>query len=337
MQKAAQDAGGSAINLDDATEQEFPDTDLARTVFAAAPNTVTAPAKGALGWHIVRVTNVTPGSEQSFDAVKDALREQVLTSKAADLMYDRANKVDNVIGSGAGLDEMPSDLGLAGLAGTLDAQGNTADGTPAPIPGAAELKAALIKAAFETQKGDPLRLVEVQTPSTGGSAYYALSVEDVLPPAVKSFDTVKDQVAADRMRDAQRHAQEQAAAKLLADVKGGRSLADAAAVAGVTVRRSPLVTRRGTAEGMPPQLAQVVFGLKPGEPTMVETGDGFVVAVPAEIIDTDPKADPTGYGQVREVVTRSISSDLANVFADALRTRAAPSINQPIVDNVIGQ
>ena len=50
---------------------------------------------------------------------------------------------------------------------------------------------------------------------------------------------------ADWTRDAQRHAQEQAAAKLLAAVKGGQSLADAAAVAGVTVRRTPLVARGG--------------------------------------------------------------------------------------------
>jgi peptidyl-prolyl cis-trans isomerase D len=337
MQKAAQDAGGSAITLDDATEREFPDADLARTVFAATPEKVTEPSKGSLGWHLVRVTKVTPGSEQGFDAVKDALREQVLTNKAADLMYDRANKVDNVLGSGASLDEMPSDLGLVGVAGTLDAEGNTADGTPAPIPGPAELKAALIKAAFETQKGDPLRLVEVQTPSTGGSAYFALSVEDVLPPSVKSFDAVRNQLATDWARDAQRHSQEQAAAKLLATVKGGKSLADAAAVAGVTVRRTPLITRGGTAEGVPSQLAQALFTMKPGEATMVETNDGFIVAVPADIIDTDPKDDPTGYSQVRQVVTRSIGADLATVFADALRTRAEPRINQPVLDTVTGQ
>ena len=111
MQKAAQDAGGSAIALDDATEREFPDADLARTVFAATPDTVTGPDKGALGWHVVRVTKVTPGSEQSFDEVKDALRERGARRQGGDLMYDRANKVDNVLGSGAGLDEMPSDLG----------------------------------------------------------------------------------------------------------------------------------------------------------------------------------------------------------------------------------
>lgn len=337
MQKAAQDAGGSAIALDDATERQFPDADLARTVFAAAPDTVAEPVKGAGTWHIVKVTKVTPGSERTFDSVKDALRNDVLAAKAADMIYDRANKVDNVLGGGASLDEMPSDLGLAGVLGTLDAAGNTADGTPAPVPGPAELKAALVKAAFETQKGDPPRLIEVQTPSTGGSAYYALSVEDVTPPSVKPFDTVKDQVAADWTHDAQRHVQEAAAAKLLATVKGGQSLADAAAVAGVTMRRTPLVTRGGAAEGMPQQLEQPLFALKQGEPTMMETSDGFVVAVPAEIVEAEPKADPTGYSQVRQAVSRSIGSDLASVFADALRERAQPRINQSALDNVSGQ
>jgi peptidyl-prolyl cis-trans isomerase D len=337
MQKSAQDAAGSAVALDDASEREFPDADLARAVFAATPDAVSEPAKGALGWHVIRVTKVSPGSERGFAEAKDELREQVLTSKAADLMYDRANKVDNVLGSGAGIDEMPSDLGLAGVAGTLDAQGNTKDGTPAPIPGPAELRSALIKAAFEVQKGDPLRLVEVQTPSTGGSAYYAISVEDVAPPSIKPFDEVKEQVAADWARDVQRHAQEQAAAKVLAAVKGGQSLADAATVAAVTVRRTPLVTRGAGAEGIPQQLAQPLFGLKPGEPTMVEAGDEFIVAVPAEIVEANPEADPAGYGQVREAVSRSIGGDLAAVFADALRVRAQPRINQPVLDNVIGQ
>jgi peptidyl-prolyl cis-trans isomerase D len=337
MQKAAQDAGGSAVALDDATEQEFPDADLGRSVFAAAPDSVSDPAKGALGWHVLRVTKITPGSTQSFDDAKAEIRSQMLSAKAAELMYDRANKVDNVLGSGASIDEIPSDLGLAGVAGTLNVEGNTKDGTPAPLPGPAELRSALIKAAFEAQKGDPLRLVEVQTPSTGGSAYYAISVEDVTPPAEKPFDEVKAQVAADWTRDARRHAQEQAAAKLLAAVKGGQSLADAATVAGVTVRRTPLITRDGGAEGMPPQLGQTLFSLKPGEPTMGASGDEYIVAVPAEIVEADPKADPAGYAQVREAVARSSAGDLATVFADALRERAQPKINQSVVDTVTGQ
>jgi peptidyl-prolyl cis-trans isomerase D len=337
MQKAAQVAGGSAISLEDATEEQFPDPELAKSVFAATPNAVVGPAKGTLGWHVVRVNNVVAGSSRSFDDVKDVLRNQVLARKAADLMYDRANKVDDVLGTGAGLDQMPSDLGLVGIAGTLDAQGVTPAGTPAPIPGPPELKAALIKAAFDAQKGEPGQLVEVQTPSTGGSAYYALSLQDVIPPAAKPFDDVKEQVATDWTRNAQRHAEETAAAKLLAAVKGGQSLADAAAVAGVTVRRSPLVTHDAQTDGMPPQLAQVLFGMKKGEPAMVETPDAFIVAVPAEIVEVDPKTDPAGYDQIRAVVLRSVATDIGTVFADALRTRAEPRINQPVLDSITGQ
>ncbi len=88
---------------------------------------------------------------------------------------------------------------------------------------------------------------------------------------------------------------------------------------------------------MPPQLEQPLFALKQGEPTMVETGDAFVVAVPAEIVEADPKADPTGYAQVREAVARSVGSDLAAVLADALRERTQPRINQSALDNVSGQ
>ena len=67
MQKAAQDAGGSAIALDDATERRVPRCRTwRRAVFAAAPDTVTGPDKGALGWHVVRVTKVTPGSEHEL-------------------------------------------------------------------------------------------------------------------------------------------------------------------------------------------------------------------------------------------------------------------------------
>jgi hypothetical protein len=88
---------------------------------------------------------------------------------------------------------------------------------------------------------------------------------------------------------------------------------------------------------MPPQLGQLLFSLKPGEPTMSESGDEFIVAVPAEIVEADPKADPTGYAQVREAVVRSSAGDLATVFADALRERSRPQINQPVVDTVTGQ
>src|SRR6185437_2815572 len=167
MQQEAQAAGGSGVELTDAKEAEFPSPELGKAVFAAAPDTVGEPIHSPLGWNVVRVTKVTPGSERGFDQVKDELRDRVLAEKATDLMYDRANKVDNILGSGTGLDQLPTDLGLGAVTGTLDAEGNTPQGQPAPIPGPPELRSAIATAAFQAQKGDPPHLIEVPTPSTG--------------------------------------------------------------------------------------------------------------------------------------------------------------------------
>lgn len=335
MQAAAQEAGGAGVALDDATESQFPDPDLSKAVFAAAPDAVAGPVKGALGWYVLKVTAATPGSNPSLEEVKDQVKERLIADKAADMVYDRANKVDSLLANGTALADMPGDLGLTGIQGTMDAMGMTQDGEPAPIPGAAELRTAIIAAAFQARPGDPPRLTEVATPSAGGTAYFALVIDDILPTALKPFDTVKEQVAEDWKADQQRRAQEEAASKMLAAVKGGQSFADAATVAGVTLRTTPELTRSQPVEGVAPEVQRAAFGLKPNDPTMLETADGFVVMSVTKIIEPDPKTDATGYDQLRTMIGRSIGADLSNTFVEALRQRANPRINQKNFDQIV--
>ena len=335
MQETAKADGAAAITQDDATEVQFPDPDLARAVFSGPEGSVSAPVKGALGWFVVKVTHIVPGAETTFEQAKDSLRAQVLASKAADVIYDRANRIDQLLGNGTSLDDMPGDLGLIGVAGTLDAKGDTPDGTPAPIPGPPELKAAIVAAAFQAHQGDLPRLTEVPTPGTGGSAYYALSLESVIPPGEKPFDAVKDKVAEDWKQDQRRRAQEKAATAMMTAVQGGRSFSDAATVAGVTPALSPLVTRGQGNPAIPADLQRIMFGLKKGEATMVETPEGFMVAQLTEIVKPDAGADKTGYDEARTAVTRSLGSDVETVFIDAVRQRARPQFNKQAFDSVV--
>jgi peptidyl-prolyl cis-trans isomerase D len=336
MQKQAQADGGSAVELTDTLESGLPTAQLGHDVFAAAPDTVAGPTQGPGGWQVIKVTKVTPGSTETFEQAKPALRDRLLAEKASNMIYERANKLDNVLGTGASLDQLPSDLGLVGITGTMDAQGKTPEGTPAPIPGGSQVRQAIIDAAFKAQKDAPPRLTEVPLQG-GGSAYYALTVENIIPPAEKPYAEVKDQVLADWTHDAVRHTQEVAAAHLLTAVKNGQKLADAAAVAGLQVRRTPLSGREKAVSGMPPELLRPLFGLKPGEPTMVQTPDGFLVAVPAEIELPDAAKDPADYSQVQALLTRQMGTDVAEIFAQALRHRAQPRINQTKLDSISAQ
>ena len=134
--------------------------------------------------------------------------------------------------------------------------------------------------------------------------------------------------------------QEQAAAKLLAAVKGGQSLDDAATVAGVTVRRTAARhARRQRPKECRRSLRRPLFSLKPGEPTMVESARR-ASSSPCRPRSSRPtrRRDPAGYAQVREAVAalerQTISPPYSPTRCASARSR---KINQPVVDTVTGQ
>ena len=333
IQAAAKTADGVALPLDDAARDAFPDPDLAAAVFAAPANTVTGPVKGGLGWYVMKVTRIAPGSEKSFDSVKAELKDRVLAEKATDIIYARANTLDNLLGNGTQLDDLPGDLGLIAVTGSLNAEGKTAEGEAAPLPDPPELRTALIAAAFQMRIGDPIRLTEAKTPS--GPAYFAVAVETIDPPGIKPFEDVKDRAGADWTFDQQRRAQEQAATAMVTAIQGGRTFADAATIAGVVPHMSPTVARGDGSAGVPPELLRVLFGLKKDEPTMVETPTGFVVAIPAEIVELSPDGDKIAFEKMRLDLSRNIAQDYVTVFQEAVRQRANPRVNQANFDQIV--
>jgi peptidyl-prolyl cis-trans isomerase D len=336
MQEAAKAEGAAPVELTDAVRSEIPAPELAEAVFAAAADKVAGPVRSALGWHVVRVTKVVPGVVRPFEEVRAQLDTQLRNERAADALFDRANKVDDLLSGGTPLDEMPGDLGLTGVMGTLDARGLTAEGQPAPIPGGDELRNALILAAFQAQKDEPPRLIEGPRKPGVLSGFYAFVVEDIMPPAPRPYEEVAEAVLADWTASAIRRSQEEAAAKILEAVKGGQSLADAAVIADLPVRRLPEISRGARpAEEVPLQLVNPIFELKLGEATMVETVDGFAVAVLAEIQPATPEADPIGYGQVRDALGAAIGDDVQAALTAGLRARAKPLINRTMVDRIV--
>jgi peptidyl-prolyl cis-trans isomerase D len=338
MQAAAQKDGGSAIELTDAAKIEFPTTELGDAVFAAAPDAVSEPIKTPLAWQVVKVVKVTPGDERTLAQMHDEIRDHLIADKAVDLIDDRAPKLTDMLAAGTSLDDLPGDMGLGAVTGTLDAQGITADGHPAPIPGSDALRTALVQAAFAMKVGDPPHLTQTpvsdQNAATAPPSYFAVQVESIDPSKEKPYDEVAEQVKADWTKDAIHHTQEEAAAKVLAAVKGGQSLADAATVAGVTMRTLPPVGRAEPAEGVPAQLVTPLFGLKKGEPTMIETADGFMVAVLADIVEPDPDKDPIGYARMRDQFSQQLVQDAQGIFAAAIRDRLHPRINRNAIDNL---
>jgi peptidyl-prolyl cis-trans isomerase D len=333
IEAAAKAANASTAQLDDTTRDGVPAPELGAAAFAAPLNAVTGPVTEPLGFQVVKVTAITPAKNPSFADLKDTIRSRLGAEKAGDLIDARAQKLQDLFAGGAHMDEVPADIGAVGAEGTLDAQGNTLDGTPAPIPAAPDkLRQAIIADAFKAAKGDTGQLTEGPD-----RAWYAVSVDSITKPAPKPFDSVRAKVLADWQADQVHHATETEAAKLLSTVKGGQTMLNAAWGSGLQVTRSPVLRRNHPTQGVPAELTQLIFTLKPGEATMVETNVGFMVARLAQIIKPDPKTDPSGLAEVQQGLTRALADDYLVSFATAVRDAAKPTVNAKALDQVTQQ
>jgi peptidyl-prolyl cis-trans isomerase D len=331
IQAAATKAGAAPTTFDSVTKDQLADPALGQAAFAAAQGVVTGPVTTGLGsTAVLRIDAITQGNNQSFDQVRDQIRQTLAQQKASDLVYERANKVEDALAGGATLQEMPADLGLAGVEGTLNTEGNTPDGKPAPIPGGPQLRAALIQAAFQANQGDAPHLTEAPDHS-----YFALTVEQILPSEPEPFDKVRDKVLADWTRDQLRREQNILATSLMTQARAGKSLVDAAGAAGRKADRTPPISRNGAPPpGVPAALIGPLFTLKKGDATMVETPDGFVVAQLVDTIDPDPTKDPAGVAQLTDQLTKSLANDYALIYAAALRARGNARINPKVIADV---
>jgi peptidyl-prolyl cis-trans isomerase D len=329
MQKQAATANASALELDDTTQAAFPAPGLASAVFAAPPQAVTGPEQAEGGWAVFRVTKDVAAGQQEFEAVQAEIKARMALEQATDQVYDRANKVQDALAGGAKLDELPAGLGLSAVTGTLDAHGNTPDGTPAPIPGDPALRQAIIARGFTLAVNDQPTLEDGPEHS-----FYAVSVDAITPPEQLPLDKVRDRVRDDWLRDERRHEQDLAATKLLTAVEGGASLKDAAAAAGLPMTRTAPLTRGAGQPGIPAGLTSPVFATAVNHAAMVENATGFIVAVPVSVTRPDPATDPAGLDRVARTRAGQVSNDLEMTFAVALRDREHVVVNRPMFDSI---
>lgn len=324
IQAQVKQSDATAVELDNAAASQFPSSVLSAAVFAAAPNTVTGPVQGPFGLFVFKVTQVTNSAPPQVE-LRSQIRQQLQLQKAQQAVAADVNNLQDALAGQTPLDKLPGNLGLTALAGTLDASGNTPEGPAAPIPGGAALKAAVVKAAFAAQPGQPAQLIN----GPDGS-YFALTVDQVTPPHLADFAQVQDKVAAAWRQDQIHREAEVQAASLLAAVNHGQNFDAAADAAGEAVTMTPPVTRNAPPSGMVSQMVQILFSLSPGQATMLQTDSGFTVTVLDKVIQPTPAQDPQDYGQVRTALARELQDDLASSFVVALQNRDHVSVDQKL-------
>lgn len=300
--------------------------EMAEAAFALAPGTYTEPVQSPLGWHVMQVTGVEPGQVRTIDDVRDELRLDIARERAIDDLFELSNDLEDALGGGATLQEAAQQLDVPVLdIDSIDATGRNADGEAvAGIPPGSEF----LDVAFDTEEGTESLLNEA-----GSDHYFVLRVDAVTPPALKPFDSVREDVLGAWQAAQRRQAAEERANRILDRLIGGANLADVAEETG-----QPLETtepfRRNQGAGPPQELRDSMFVGDVGTITVARGNGGYYVARLTDIREASPSSDGSAVDSLVTEMSRGLQGDVTDQFTEALRSRYDVSINGDVLDQL---
>ncbi|MGH6933352.1 MAG: SurA N-terminal domain-containing protein [Dongiaceae bacterium] len=302
---------------------------LAEAAFATQEGKPAEPMFGPVGWHVVIVKKVTPGSAQVLADVHARLAHDIAVRNAVDGIIELTNKLEDALGSGMTLAEAAQSLELpVETVAAVDPRGNGPDGKA--IAGMADDGVSL-PTAFATAEGEDSDLAELPN---GG--YLMVHVDGITLAAVRPLDEVREQATADwQASERQRLAAEKAQA-IAERIQGGETLAKIAEETGLVVKVTRPFTRDAgdDAADLTPALAANIFELEIGAVATNRNAkdDGEVVAVLREIKPVDVAAADKDLSEMQDSLSRAIAADLFEQFSTALRQEISVTKNQDAVD-----
>ncbi len=332
FEEVAREFGATPIDLGELSKddlaQQMPA--MADAAFALGVGDVSEPIESDFGWHLLRVNEIFPGEDPSFEDVRDELAQDLLMRGAVDSMIALANQLDDELAGGASLEEAAGALNLpVQHVAAVDRQGQdqsgeTIEGLP-PTDGFSDL-------AFNTAAGEESLLSEMPD---GG--FLIVRVNSITSAASRPLEAVRDQVV-ERWRQSERENATLETAEALAQrVRDGETLSALAEAEGLELQTIEPLDRLGRKAGSPAAraLAGGLFQIGAGQVTVAQAPDGYLVAQLTEIRAADPGADRDTVAALQDNLAKALSNDLMASFSADLSRAFGASVDQILVDQVL--
>ncbi|MFK7745422.1 MAG: peptidyl-prolyl cis-trans isomerase [Roseobacter sp.] len=302
------------VDLGDVSEADLGDAGAA--IFAASVGDVVGPLPSSLGPALFRINAVLAAQETSFEDAVDQLRPQLANDRAIRLVEAQAENFDDLLAGGATLEELAdeSDMALGDI-----------DWTALSTDDIAAYEAFRRTAAAVGVSDFP----QIERLDDGG--LFALRLDAVLPPRPAPFEDVREEVIAHWQALETARALSAQVASLVPQLQSGSSFADLEldAIVEENLLRSDFVPRT------PAGFMDTVFEMEPGDARIVESEAAVIIvrldsiAPPAE--DGDAAALAV---QLNQQAQQQLSRDLFEAYAEDVRRRANPQINQQAIQAV---
>ncbi|MDR2856485.1 MAG: SurA N-terminal domain-containing protein [Novosphingobium sp.] len=275
---------------------------VADAAFSAAAGTIAAPARSAIGWHVVHVDAIENHPARTLDQVRGEIAGQLAAARRRAALGDLTARIEQEFDNGGNLPDAAKELGIT----IQQTPPITADGKSYKNPAEAmpPLLGKIVPTAFSMEKENEPQLAEVEP----GKTFMIFDVSDIAPSAPAPFAEIKDDVRAAFLLDKGAAAARAAAEKLLAETRKGVPLAQAAAALGVTIPPvQPIDMSRAelTAQNrQPPPPLVLMFSMARGTTKLLPAAGNrgwFVISLKDIVTQPPPANDPIVAAAQREL------------------------------------
>ena len=320
----ASELGLAVTTTSNATRPSLASNDskaVADAVFATAQGRVAVPARGKLGWYVVRVDVVRQSAARPLIAVRGEIEAALTKTRREEMLADLTAEIEDALADGGAIADVAKTNGLqVETSPKLLANGqNTANPAYKPLP---EMQV-ILPSAFQMEKDGEAQLLEL-VPGQRFAIIAIADFEEAAPPLLASVRPIVEQqwamaegakkarVAADHVRKA---------------VDDGKCLQEA--LSALRINLPPVESLSGTRaelskEGQISPPLSLMFAMKKGTAKMLQgpQNRGWFVVYLNEVI----KGDASGNAEMLTSRKAELSGMLQQEYAAQLIAAAAKDV-----------
>ena len=288
-------------------------------VFGAKVGDIVGPIETDFGYHVIKVTGITPPHVQSFDEVKGRIESELKRQKAAQKFAAAADQFQNLVYEQAD--------SLAGAAKALDLKVQTTPFvTREKVKDLAMGNAKFVQALFSPESIQSKRNTEAM--EVGPNALMAGRIIEYKPAAPKPLADVRDEIRQQLVHAGASEMAQKTGREKLALLEQGKD-------AGLTFDKPATLTRNQVQPGFPPEALKQIFDANerklPVYAGATNERGGFSIYKVEKVIDP-PAPDAAKIAAASARVGSEIGRELMTAYLAGLKADTDVKINQAALE-----